>query len=272
MKSSVLAALLIAFGTPVGAQWVRHKATGIPRTRDGKPNLSARAPRMPDGKPDLSGIWMPESDPHEPPQGTDGEALPRYFLDIARDLDPDEVPFTPWAAALYKQRHADFLKDDPITHCLPLGVPRQDAVADPFKIVQTRGVIVVLQEGDTTFRQIFLDGRALPKDPDPSWMGYSVGKWDGNSLVVETTGFRNEGWLDAFGHPHSDALRVIERFHRRDFGHMDIEITIDDPKAYTKKLTYTQSLALTPDTELVESICNENEQDVKHLVGGKPQK
>jgi len=150
-----------------------------------------------------------------------------------------------------------------------MGVPRQDANADPFKIVQAGKLIVVLQEGDATFRQIFLDGRPLPKDPLPSWMGNSVGRWDGDSLIVDTTGLRDQGWLDAFGHPHSDALHVIERFHRRDFGHMDIAITIDDPKAYRKPLKYTQSLLLVPDTELIESICNENERDVRHLVGKK---
>jgi hypothetical protein len=269
MRLDALLAFTMAAASVVNGQWIHYQVRGIPRTRDGKPNLSARAPRMSSGTPDLSGTWQAESDPDESPQGTQGEALPKYFLDITRDLAREDVPFTPWAEALYKQRVADFLKDDPITRCLPFGVPRQDASADPFKTVQTRSLLIVLQEGDSSFRQIFLDGRPLPKDPQPSWMGYSVGRWEKDVLVVESRGFRDQGWLDAFGHPNSDALRVVERFHRRDFGHMDIGVTVDDPKAYRRPLTYTQSLSLIPDTELIESPCNENERDFRHLVGKK---
>jgi len=136
-----------------------------------------------------------------------------------------------------------------------------------MKIIQTRNLIAILQEGDASFRQIFLDGRPLPTDPQPTWRGYSVGKWEGPALVVETSGFHDRGWLDGFGHPHSDTLRVVERFRRRDFGHMDIQITINDPKAYRRPITYTQSHALMPDSDLLELVCNENERDAKHLVG-----
>ena len=257
---------LLALATPLAAQWINYPAPGVPRTRDGKPNLAAHAPHLPGGKTDFSGIWQAESSPG-PPEGTNGDPLPTNFLDVTHDLAPQDLVFQPWAAALFKQRTDGFGKDDPISRCLPLGVPRRDADALPFKIVQTRGLMILLQEGDASFRQVFLDGRPLPKDPQPSWMGYSVGTWDGDALVVETVGLRDQGWLDGLGHPHSDALRVVERFRRRDFGHMEIQITIDDPKAYQKPFSYTQQYRLTPDNELLENICLENERDSKHLVG-----
>jgi len=267
MRPGALIALGAMLAVSAAGQWTNYPTPGIPRTKDGKPNLKARAPRTPDGKPDLSGVWQGESASGDAPQGTNGDALPKYFLDITRDMAPADVPFQPWAAKLYERRKAYFQKDDPISRCLPLGVPRTDADGVPMKIVQTQSLVAILQEGDASFRQIFLDGRALPEDPQPSWRGYSVGKWEGQILVVETRGFNDRGWLDAFGHPHSDALRVVERFRRRDFGHMDIQITIDDPKAYRRALTYTQSQALMPDTDLLELVCKENERDSKHFVG-----
>ena len=263
----ILTVLLAMSAGSASAQWIHYPAPGIPRTRSGKPNLFARAPHTSDGHPDFSGLWLASPDPNDPEQGTQGEALPQHFLDILPGVTHDEIGFTPWADALFKQRLADFLKDDPITRCLPLGVPRQDASADPLKIVQTRNLIVVLQEADASYRQIFLDGRPLPKDPQPSFMGNSAGRWQGDALVIESNGFRDQGWLDSYGHPHSDRMRLTERFRRRDFGHMEIAITIDDPKAYVKPLHYTQALQLIPDTELIESICAENERDFRHLVG-----
>jgi len=267
MNKAAFLVSAITLGFPATGQWINYRTPGIPRTKDGKPNLAARVPRMPDGRPDLSGVWHGESEASDAPQGTDGDALPKYFLDITRDLAPADVPFQPWAADLYQERKANFGKDDPISRCLPLGVPRSDADGVPMKIIQTHSLVAILQEGDAGFRQIFLDGRPLPTDPQPSWRGYSVGKWEGDVLVVETRGFSDRGWLDGFGHPHSDALRVVERFRRRDFGHMNIQITIDDPKAYRRSLTYTQSQLLMPDTELLELVCNENERDSRHLIG-----
>ena len=172
------------------------------------------------------------------------------------------MPFQPWAAELYKQRQANKMRDNPMIQCLPAGVPRLDAYIHPYKIVQTPDLIVILYESQTIFRQIFTDGRSHPKDPEPSWLGYSIGRWDGDALVVETIGFNDKTWLDGFGHPHSDAMKLTERFRRRDFGHMDIEITIDDPKAYTKPIRYVQPQLLQPDTELIEYICNENAKPV----------
>ena len=265
LHRSILLGLLLGISTY--GQWLHYSDRGVPRKADGRPDLKAHTPKTPDGKPDLSGIWQAQPDPSEIPQGTNGEALPKYFLDVTRDLSPSAVPFQPWAAELYRQRSATHAKDDPISWCLPLGVPRSDADGARFKIIQTRKELVILQEGDASFRQIFLDGRPLPKDPQPSWRGYSVGRWEKEILVVDTMGFNDKAWLDASGHPHSDAMKVTERFRRPDFGHLEIRITIDDPKAYQQPLTYTQMARLDPDDEILESVCNENERDSKHLVG-----
>jgi len=233
------------------AQWYKMPTPGIPRLSDGSPNLSAPAPRKPNGQPDLSGIWQ----------------VPglKYLINIAADLK--DVPFQPWAKALYDQRRADFGKDDPNNQCLPSIIPEKIAVTSPWKIVETPGVTYVLYESRTIFRQIFTDGRAFPADPDPTWQGYSTGRWDGDAFVVESIGFNGKGWLDTNGHPTTDALHVLETYRRRDFGHMDVEITIDDPKAYTKPWTVTEPAVLQPDTELIEYICEENNKDPQHIVG-----
>ena len=165
------------------------------------------------------------------------------------------MPFTPWGAAIYKQRNDNLRRDNPLIRCLPAGVPRLNAYSHPYKIVQTPAVMVVLYESLTMFRQIFLDGRALPKEPQPSWFGYSVGRWEGDVLVVESIGFNDRTWLDGAGHPHSDQMRLTERFRRIDTGHMDIEVTINDPKAYTKPLKYTQPQELMPNADLLEYVC-----------------
>jgi hypothetical protein len=233
-------------------QWINYPTAGIPRKADGKADLSAPAPRTKGGKPDLSGLWLPTG---------------RYVADIAKDLKPGEVPYQPWAEALYKHRRETESKDDPTGNCIPGGVPRSDLVGYPLKILQSDELVVILYEAVHSFRQIFLDGRALPKDPNPTWMGYSVGHWEDDQLVVETTGFNDHGWLDNAGRPATDALRVIERFRRADLGHAEIRITIDDPKAYTKPWTVTLPLSFDPDTELLEYICNENNKDIEHLVG-----
>ena len=235
------------------AQWLNLPTKGIPRTPDGKPNLSAPAPKTADGKPDLSGIWQ-----------TNG---PKFLRNIAADLKPGDISFTPAGAALYKQRqeHPGIGESD--SRCLPQGVPKISATPVPYKIIQMPGEVVILYEAFTLYRQIFTDGRPLPKDPQPSWLGYSIGHWEADALVVDTIGFNGETWLDQEGHPLSDAGHVTERYRRRDFGHMDLQITIDDPKMYTKPWTVKEDPVLIPDTELLEFVCNENERDQKHLVG-----
>jgi hypothetical protein len=231
------------------AQWVNYPVPGIPRTPGGKPNLSAPAPRTADGKPDLSGVWE-----HLNSRTT------AYYLDGV------DIPWRPWAKEIFDQNTADNQKENPEGHCLPRGVPKADAF-DIHKIVQTPALIVILYEYQNSFRQIFLDGRPLPADPNPTWMGYSVGRWEGETLVVESNGFNGKAWLSGRGNPTSEAMHLTERILRRDFGHLDIRITIDDPKAYAKPWTAELHPELIPDTDLIEFVCNENERDVSHLVG-----
>jgi hypothetical protein len=256
--------VLFMFAAQVSAQWEKVIDKSIPRTSDGKPNLSARTPRAPDGKPDLSGAWQPDKDPNGQPGGIEFMVFPRYFINIAADMKPEEVPFQPWAAHLFKERLQSEGRTAPAAHCKPTGVPALNAVPLPYKIVQTPRLILFLYEADTVFRQIFLDGRKPVKDAEPRWMGYSTGKWEADTLIIDTVGFNDRHYLDSMGHPHSDAMHLTERIRRRDAGHLEIEITIDDPKAYTKKLTYTQTLTLTPDEDLLEYFCAENEKDVQH--------
>jgi hypothetical protein len=259
----------------VQAQWLNHRTPGIPRTRDGKPNLSARTPRAADGKPDLSGLWQTDAAPPEMlerliPGATNGageEPLSQYFINILSDFKPDEAPLRPDAAALFQQRSKAFSNESPLAHCLPEGMPLVEMAPAPYKIIQTRGMTVMLYERDTTFRQVYTDGRKLPDDPQPSWLGYSVGKWDGDSLVVDTIGLNDRGWLDARGHTHSEALHLTERFHRLDFGHMEVRLTIDDPQTYTRPFTIQLKQRLQADSDLLESFCAENEKDSRHTDG-----
>jgi hypothetical protein len=263
LTAAAAAILFSVLTAPAHAQWENLKDP-IPRTGGGKPNLSAPAPRTADGKPDLSGVWWVPF--HGEGKGVEG-IPPKYLLNLAADLKPKEVPIQPWAAALVDQRTADLGKDFPISRCLPPGVPMINAIPTPFKIIQTPRLVAILYEAFGQYRQVFIDGRALSKDPNPTWMGYSIGKWEGDTLAVETAGFNDKTWLDGFGHPHTEAMHVIERFMRHDLGHMDIQITIDDPKAYTKPWTVTEGAELLPDTDLLEFVCDENEKDAKHLVG-----
>jgi hypothetical protein len=247
-----LAMILCIMRASLIAQWPDHPTPGIPRTAGGKPNLSAPAPRTTDGKPDLSGVWLVK-------QGS-------YLVWVTSDLKPEEI--RPWAAALYQQRADDFRKDTDGIACLPPGPKAGISGGGPYpmKIVQTPNLVVVLYEYHTIFRQIFTDGRGLPPDPNPTWMGYSVGHWDGDTLVVTTAGYNDRTTLDLAGHPHTEALRVTERFHRRDAGHIDLQVTLDDPKAYTRSWTLPIELDLVPDGDLIEYVC-ENERDAPHLVG-----
>ena len=244
---------LIFLAIAFAAQWLQFPTPGVPRLPDGKPNLEAPAPHTADGKPDLSGVWQVRG---------------RYVENIARDLKPGDVSFQPWAAELYQHRQDTLGRDDPQAHCVLSGVPRENLIGYPFKIVNTaNGMMVILYEALHSYRQIFMDGRKLPTDPNPSWMGYSIGHWDGDTLVVESAGFVDNNWLDNGGHPGTESLRLTERFRRRDFGHIDIQITVDDPKAYTKPWTVSIPLQAMPDTELIEYVCDENEKDLTHLVG-----
>jgi len=227
------------------AQWLNYPTPGTPRTRDGKPNLNAPAPRAATGKPDLSGVWQVAPTPVEEMKrlfgdlsadsalGDNSSAFSKYMINILIDFKPGETPLRPEFADLVRQRAKE---ESPLIHCLPIGIPVDELLPGPFKIIQTPGLILIRNEFENTFRQIYTDGRKPPADPEPLWLGYSVGRWDGDTLQVDTVGFNDKSWLDGVGHPHSEALHVTERFHRRDFGHLDVEVTIDDPKVYTKLL------------------------------------
>jgi len=249
---SLLSATLCA---PLAAQWLDHPTPGIPRAPDGKPNLSAAAPKTPDGKPDLSGVWYRLS--------------PKYGRNIAADLKPGEVQ--PWAETLVQQRHENLSKDSMNTLCLPLGPAYTTAgdgttSAGMMKIVQSPGLIVILNP-DLTYRQVYMDGRALETTPNPNWIGYSVGRWEGDTLVVDSFGFNDRTWLDSEGHPHSEALRTTERYRRRNLGTLDIEMTLSDPAVYAKPWTVAVSAELAADTEMLEYVCNENNKNREHWVG-----
>ena len=242
---------------PAEAQWPRQRSK-LARTADGKVDLKAPAPRTPDGKPDLAGLW----------ESSNEFEAPRLLLNIAADLKPGEVPLRPWAEELLKQRQANYSANHPGARCLPSGMPEKLFVPAPFKIVQTPDVVLFLFESRTIYRQVFVDGRSLPPpDAQPTWQGYSVGRWDKDSFVVETAGFNGETWLDLSGHPATEALRVTERYTRRSVGQLDVEITIDDPKAYTKPWMVSHKFRLLPEDELIEHICEENNLDPAHMIG-----
>jgi hypothetical protein len=242
------------FASPAAAQWFDLPTPGLPRTADGKPDLTAGAPRLADGKPDLSGIWQRSSG--------------RYYNNVAADLEPEDVQ--PWADALYRQRRADFGKDSMEVQCLPYGPAATTTPYGDFKIVQTPTLILILLS-DLTYRQIHMDGRSLPLDPNPTWMGYSVGRWEGDTLVVESSGFTDRSWLDYDGHPHTEALRMVERYRRRDIGHLDLDVTFEDPGAYNRPWTVSVPLELFPDTELLEFVCDENEKSTVHMTSSAGQ-
>ncbi len=247
---SVVCALATLAPGVAGAQWLKLTTPGIPRTPDGKPNLKAPAPRQ-GGKPDLSGLWRFNSE--------------SYSSNVTVDLTPEEID--PKVVALYKQRMEDLGKDDPSTfRCLPSGARQTFAPSSWVRIIQTPTVIALLYE-DLSYRQIFMDGRGLPKDPNPSFMGYSVGRWDGDTLVVDSIGFNETTWLDFGGHPHSEALKITERFRRTDLGHLDVQVRLEDPAYYKRAWEVPLKGDLMIDTDTIEYVCAENQKDFAHLVG-----
>jgi hypothetical protein len=253
MKIFTTAVILTAFVTPLAAQWVQYRTPGIPRTAEGKPNLRAPAPRTADGKPDLTGLWDMITD----------SAVGHISVRNAGDLKPADV--LPWAQALLQERAENFGKDNPHYRCLPEG-PSYSTGIGMKRFLQTPAMIAILNE-DLTFRQIFMDGRALETDPNPSWMGYSVGHWDGETLVVESSGFNDKTWL-LDGYPHTAALHMTERFRRTDFGHLEIGVTFQDPGAYSRAWTVPLRADLAADTELLEAVCNEYaDNGQQHWVG-----
>jgi hypothetical protein len=264
--------IVLLGAAPLAAQWFHYPTPGIPRLADGKPNLNAPAPKTSDGTPDLSGIWLNANALPCPANLRDGDdcveaiALPREAADFAYNLRGG-LPYQPWAAALVKQRVADLAKDDPHARCLPPNFPRAFAFPHHQKFIQLPGLLVILDEFNASYRQIFTDARPFPDDPQPSWNGYSSGKWVGDTLLVDTIGFRDDLWLDMKGDPLTEAAKVTERFRRPNFGTLEIEVTVNDPKAYTRPWTVTLRETRQADTELAEEICLENEKSTRHMTG-----
>ena len=271
-----LGIVLAVATTSANAQWLNFPDPRTPSTKDGKPNLSAKMPRTYNGKPDLSGVWQLEPPPAGEieriygdfitlfrVEGDDPRTFSKYFFNLLVDFKPEEQPIRPEATALtLKRRQA---MDSPSSHCLPLALPAVHFLPFPFKMFQAPDAIAIYYEADGAFRQIHTDGRKLPMEPFPSWMGYSTGKWQGDTLVVDTAGFNDTAWLDAFGHPRSEALRVQERFHRRDFGHMDVQVTVEDSNVLTKPVTVKFTEVLVPNSDILEHFCAEGERDRAHM-------
>ena len=256
-------AFFVVVAMPLAGQWLSYPTPGIPRLPDGSANLSAKASKLADGTPDLSGVWAAKCGIY------DGSRcfVQSYYFDLAKDLPPEAVRMTPWAEGIARQRAARNHVDDPYGYCLPPGVPRIDFGGGPFKILQTPGVTAILYETlvGMIFRQVFTDGRPPAPVDSPTWLGYSTGTWVGDTFVVDSRGFRDGGWIDtAKGRPSSDALHVIERFRRVDFGHMILSVTIDDPKAYFAPWTMETTLTLMPDTELIEAFCDNQDRILQH--------
>ena len=276
--SSVLGLLFVSAGIVTHAQWLNYPTPGVPRLPDGKVNLAAKAPRTLDGHPDLSGVWHVQTESLEEKRrlfgpevglvvvpGMEPETTSKYGRNILLDYKPGEVTMTPEGRAMFLQnRRGDVLP--PSTRCLPIGIPRALLLSEVHKIVQAPGLIVVMLETDSMTRQIYTDGRPLPKDPTPSWLGYSTGHWEGDTLVVETNGLNDRVPLDGFGHPRSEAMTMTERYRRLDVGHLEHKITFDDPKMYNKPFTVTLMHLLQADSDILEYVCNENEKDRAHMT------
>jgi hypothetical protein len=272
-------AMLALFTAGAYAQWLNYPTPGTPRARDGKPNLAATAPRAADGKPDLSGVWLHEQTSLAEMKrlfgnvldaaitvsvpGMELDTVSKYAVNILLDFKPDESPMRPEAAEIFRRR---LIAGNAGGDCLPLGIPLDGLVSEPNKIVQSPKMTVIMYESDGTHRQIYTDGRALPREiAQPAWLGYSVGHWERDTLVVESAGFNDKTWLDAIGSPHSEALRIVERYRRRDFGHLDVEMTFDDSRMYTKPFTIKFTEELLADSDIFENVCEENEKDRAHL-------
>jgi hypothetical protein len=252
----VIAAVgVLSVADVVNAQWPSYPWKNMPRTADGKIDTKAPPRRLADGHIDLSGFWMPAD-------------VVRKLLNLAADMKPEDIPLQPWAAEVYKERIENNGKDHPGVRCWPSGIPEKLNIPDGLKVVHSPDLLLFLYESRTIYRQVFTDGRPLPPaDAQPTWMGYSIGRWEGDTMVVETRGSNGKTWLDMRGLPATEALHVIERYTRPSIGRIDIEVTIDDPKAYTRPWKVNLQWTLQPDTDLIESICEENSKDLPHMVG-----
>ena len=283
-----LCTLVLATLTPLAAQWLKVSTPGVPRKANGSVNMFAPAPRLADGKPDFSGVWTtgepddrrslglsgpqqlatprdPKSVIAAPTPGDPGAIVgSRQMANIGVDL-PGGLPYQPWLVPIVKERTANQAKDDPHVRCLPDNFIRAYGMPHLLKFVHSPNLFLTLNEMNAGYRQVFIDGRALPKDPTPTWQGYSSAKWSGDTLVIDTIGLRNDTWIDWSGSVVTEAAKVHEEIRRPDFGHLDIRITVDDPKAYTKPWTVTLKQRIVVDAELIDEVCLENEQSYAHL-------
>jgi hypothetical protein len=268
---SIVALVMAAPAVLVG-QWFKYPTEGLPRNADGRLNRNAPTPRLPDGHPDLSGIWH-AANPNRCGGGDNqfiqcGAEIGGSALggNLGRDLPGGSLPYRPEVAKLVAARHADDSRDDPHVRCMPDNPPRSWTLPHLTKALHSPKLLALLYEVNAMYRQIFIDGRPFPQDPNPTWNGYSVGHWEGDTLVVETRGFRDGLWIDTWGSPMSDAATMTERIRRPNFGTLEIELTIDDPKNYTKPFTVKLTQDLEPDTELVDEFCLENEKSYERMI------
>jgi hypothetical protein len=260
--------LALVIALPAMAQWLHVPTKGVPRSPGGFPNLGAPAPKTADGKPDFSGMWIPRdelpcNEKERGVQCTELKLTPQV-INIASGLK-DGLPYQPWAADLVKTRAKELGVNDPHTHCMPPNFPRAWAFPETEKIFQLSGELLILHEFNASYRQIFFDGRGFPEDMTPAWSGYSVAHWEGDTLVVESKGFRDGNWLDTTGNPLTDAAQVTERIRRPNFGSLEVQITVNDTKAYTKPWTVAMHQKLLVDTEMIDFMCQENNKDLVHL-------
>lgn len=262
----LIALLVLGTGSTVAqAQWLGYKTPSVPRLADGAPDMKAPAPRTAEGKPDLSGMWfanVPAKDYCKTDDCIQEERMAREQINMGIKLK-DGLPYTEWSRQQMKVRRANGGRDDPHTYCKPPNFPRAWTLPQYIKVVQTPKEVVILHEFNAAYREIYMDGRPLPQDPNPTWNGYSIAHWDGDTLVIETNGIRNDMWLDIQGSPITEQARVTERLTRENFGVMKVEITVNDPKAYTRPWTVAIEMAAQVDTPMIEEICMDNEQDVK---------
>ncbi len=287
IRGGVLCAVVTFASNQLDAQWVHYPSVGVPRKADGKVNMSAPVPRLADGKPDFSGIWttgepnMPRpggglsspkeaSSPRQQQNPSDNAGdqsnirASRQMSNIGVDL-PGGLPYQPWLVPIVKKRTDNLAIDDPHIRCLPDNFIRAYGMPHLLKFVHTPNVLVMLNELNAGYRQIFTDARPLPQDPTPSWQGYSSAKWSGDTLVIDTIGLRDDTWIDWNGSVVTEAAKVREQIRRPDFGHLEVQVTVDDPKAYTKPWTVTLNQRIVVDTDLIDEICLENEQSLQHL-------
>lgn len=283
MRAWTAAALVVLSTLGAHAQWLTYPTPGLPRGKDGQVRMAAPAPRARDGKPDLSGVWHVQTtslaemkrlfgndvDALDVP-GMEADSISKYGINVLLDVAPNEGILRKEAADQMARRNQAESGLDNLARCLPASIPLATLLSEFTKIVQTPGLTLVMHELDNATRQIYTDGRPLPADPNPSWLGYSTGRWEGNTLVVETNGFNGKAPLDIMGHPRSEKMRITERYRRRDVGHLDVDITFDDPVVYTRPFSITVTYVLQPDTDVLEYFCNENERDQVHIRNARP--